>query len=194
MKISEAILRYRIYYMLGYAMWLGTLLVYAVSFLTFVYWQGVELGGLPGFGIIFQAMGKLAYSVFAATYPYTSFIWDHALTINQGDPLSYGNLALLGLVGVAMLGVQIIKMARSLRSRVKAALRRAEESGWRTAPQQGFSTTINATQVAQVNVYNQALPTNSKDSGWLDRPLVKFALGILASYLVAILVKLTGVA
>ncbi|MFJ4053189.1 hypothetical protein ACIPZC_06935 [Pseudomonas sp. NPDC089743] len=194
MKISEAIFRYRTYYVLGYSMWTGTLLMYSVSAISFIYWQSVELENSPIFGHLLHVIGQLAYSIFSTTYPYTSVFWDHALTISQTNPLSYGNLALLGLVGVAMLGIQIIKAARSLRQRVRSELRHAEQAGWRAAPQQGNSTTINATQIGQVNVYNQALPPAPKEGGWFNRPLVKWALGILASYLVAVLVKLTGMA
>ena len=176
MKITDAILKYRLYYALGYTMWIGTILLYLVSFLTFVYWQGVELGSTPGIGRLFQIMGHLAYTIYITTYPYTSFIWKHALTINQADPFSYGNLSVLGLIGVAMLGIQTIKVAKALRCRVKAELRHMEEAGWRSSHQQGFATTINAAQIAQVNVYNQMLPADPK-GGWSNRPWVKFALG-----------------
>lgn len=193
MKISEAILRYRICYVLGYTMWLGTLLMYVASFLTFVYWQGIELGHVLVVGRLFQSMSKIAYTVFEATYPYTSLIWDHAITINQAEPLSYSNLGMVGLLGVALLGIQILRMARSLRSRVKGELQRVEEASW-SHQTQGNTTTINAAQIGQVNVHNHSLPPDSKALGWFDRPLVKWALGILASYIVAVLIKLTGVA
>lgn len=193
MKISEAILRYRIYYVLGYTMWLGTLLMYIASFLTFLYWQGIELGQVRIVGRLFQSMSKIAYTAFDATYPYTSLIWDHAISINQAEPLSYSNLGLVGLLGVALLGVHLLKMARSLRLRVKTELNRVEEKNWRHAPQ-GNITTINAAQIGQVNVHNHSLPPDAKASGWFERPLVKWAFGILASYIVAVLIKLTGFA
>jgi hypothetical protein len=191
MKITDAIARYRLYFALGYTMKIGTILLYLVSFLTFVYMQGMELKGTPGVGHLFQQMGDFAYAIIVATYPYSSFLWNHALIINQAEPLSYGNLGILGLVGVALLSIQITKIAKALRHQVKIEIRRMERAGSMPSYPQGSATTINASQIAQVNIYNQNLPSDPK-SGWANRPLVKFALSILGAYLAAVLAKLTG--
>lgn len=191
MIITDAIARYRLYFALGYAMKIGTILLYLVSFVKYVYMQGVAQRGAIGIGHLFQVMGDFAYSIIAATYPYTSVLWNHALVIDQTDILSYGNMGMLGLVGVALLSNQIIKIAKALRRQVNTEIRRLQRVGSRPSYSQGSTTTINAAQIAQINIYNQHLPSDPK-SDWANRPLVKFALAILGAYLAAVLAKFTG--
>ncbi|MFV3327611.1 hypothetical protein ACNFG0_14205 [Pseudomonas sp. NY15372] len=190
MKLNEAILKYRAFYVVGYALKIGTLLLYAVSALSFFYWQGRELSGAPIGGHLFWMLSEAVLELYRATVPYIGLIWKCALPVSLTDPLSYGNLGLVGLLAVAIFASYLIKSARALRLRVKRELQRLEEAGWRASAQPSASTTVNATHIGQMNVYNQQLPDVQPDTRM--KRILRWVCGILSAYLVTVLAKLTG--
>lgn len=89
-------------------------------------------------------MQNLVADVYQATSPYIGFVWEHAPTLSQENPLSYGNLLFFGLLGVMIIGKQILLSASQLKRRVQVQLERLEEAQWRNSMQNGVATQVNA--------------------------------------------------
>jgi hypothetical protein len=68
-----------------------------------------------------------------------------------GKPLSYGNLLFFGLLGVMIIGKQILLSASQPKRRVQVQLERLEEAQWRNSMQNGAATQLNANQIGQIN-------------------------------------------
>lgn len=190
MTLNEAIFRYRAFYVTGYALKIGTLLLYVVSALSFLYWQARELSDALIGGHFFWMLSEAVLKLYQVTAPYIGLVWKCALPISQTDPFSYGNLGMLGLLAVAMLGSYLTKAGRALKTRVKRELEKLEEAGWRASSQSSTCTTTNAIHIAQLNILNLQLPEAPPDSRM--KRILKWALGIFSAYLVAVLAKLTG--
>ena len=136
-------------------------------------------------------MQNLVADIYQVTSPYIGFVWKHAPTLSQENPLSYGNLLFFGLLGVMIIGKQILLSASQLKRRVQVQFERLEEAQWRNSMQNGAATQVNANQIGQINFYQQSMPP-SPSGDWWQRPLGIVGLSIIGGYVVAILAKFTG--
>lgn len=143
------------------------------------------------FWAFWRVVQNLVADVYQATSPYIGFVWEHAPTLSQENPLSYGNLLFFGLLGVMIIGKQILLSASQLKRRVQVQLERLEEAQWRNSMQNGAATQLNANQIGQINFYQQSMPP-SPSGDWWQRPLGIVGLSIIGGYVVAILAKFTG--
>lgn len=108
-------------------------------------------------------MQNLVADVYQATSPYIGFVWEYAPTLSQENPLSYGNLLFFGLLGVMIIGKQILLSASQLKRRVQVQLERLEEAQWRNSMQNGAANQVNANQIGQINFYQQSMPPSPRD-------------------------------
>jgi hypothetical protein len=83
-------------------------LFYLVSSLIFLHHQAEILASTKIFGHLGGVVQNLVADVYQATSPYIGFVWEHAPTLSQENPLSYGNLLFFGLLGVMIIGKQIL--------------------------------------------------------------------------------------
>ena len=166
-------------------------LFYLVSSLIFLHHQAEILASTKIFGHFGGVVQNLVADVYQATSPYIGFVWEHAPTLSQETPLSYGNLLFFGLLGVMIIGKQILLSASQLKRRVQVQLERLEEAQWRNSMQNGAATQLNANQIGQINFYQQSMPP-SPSGDWWQRPLGIVGLSIIGGYVVAILAKFTG--
>ncbi|ARB31291.1 hypothetical protein HX787_28470 [Pseudomonas tolaasii] len=191
MNIQQAIRRYRIRQAVGFSLIVFGALFYLVSSLIFLHRQAEILAGTKIFGHLGGVVQNLVADIYQATSPYIGFVWQHAPTLSQENPLSYGNLLFFGLLGVMIIGKQILLSASQLKRRVQVQLERLEEAQWRNSMQNGVATQVNANQVGQINFYQQSMPPSSSGDWW-QRPLGIVGLSIIGGYIVAVLAKLTG--
>ncbi len=56
-------------------------------------------------------MQNLVADVYQVTSPYIGFVWEHAPTLSQENPLSYGNLLFFGLLIASLLFSILIEFA-----------------------------------------------------------------------------------
>jgi hypothetical protein len=115
-------------------------------------------------------------------------------TINQTDPFTYGNLLFLGLVGVMIVGKQLVLAGRRLKARIQRQIDRVEDLQWRNSMMQSrgvADTTISASTIERVNVFQQPMPP-SPEGEWWTRPWGIIGLSIISGYIVAVMAKLTG--
>lgn len=166
-------------------------LFYLVSSLNFLHHQAEVLASTKIFGHLGGVVQNLVADVYQATSPYIGFVWEHAPTLSQENPLSYGNLLFFGLLGVMIIGKQILLSASQLKRRVQVQLERLEEAQWRNSMQNGAATQVNANQIGQINFYQQSMPP-SPSGDWWQRPLGIVGLSIIGGYVVAFLAKFTG--
>lgn len=191
MNIQQAIRRYRIRQAVGFSLIVFGALFYLVSSLIFLHRQAEILASTKIFGHLGGVVQNLVADIYQATSPYIGFVWQHAPTLSQENPLSYGNLLFFGLLGVMIIGKQILLSASQLKRRVQVQLERLEEAQWRNSMQNGVATQVNANQVGQINFYQQSMPPSSSGDWW-QRPLGIVGLSIIGGYIVAVLAKLTG--
>ena len=191
MNIQQAIRRYRIRQAVGFSLMVFGGLFYLVSSLIFLHHQAETLASTKFFGHLGGVVQNLVADVYQATSPYIGFVWEHAPTLSQENPLSYGNLLFFGLLGVMIIGKQILLSASQLKRRVQVQFERLEEAQWRNSMQNGAATQLNANQIGQINFYQQSMPP-SPSGDWWQRPLGIVGLSIIGGYVVAILAKFTG--
>lgn len=191
MNIQQAIQRYRRRQGAGFSLMVLGALFYLVSSLIFLHQQAEMLAGTKIFGHLGGLMQNLVADIYQVTSPYIGFVWNNAPTLSQENPLSYGNLLFLGLLGVMIVGKQLLLSAKHLKGRVQVQLERLEEAQWRSSMQNGVATQVNANQIGQINFYQQSMPP-SPSSDWWQRPWGIVGLSIIGGYIVAVLAKLTG--
>ncbi|MFL6878192.1 hypothetical protein ACJ6YJ_25450 [Pseudomonas marginalis] len=191
MNIQQAIRRYRLRQGMGLSLIFFGALFYLVSSLKSLHHQAAKLAESPLFGHLGGLMQNLVADIYQITSPYIGFVWSNAPTLSQENPLSYGNLLFLGLLGVMIVGKQLLLSARQLNGRVQVQLERLEEAQWRSSMQSGAVTQVNANHIGQINFYQQAMPP-SPSSDWWQRPWGIVGLSIIGGYVVAVLAKLTG--
>ncbi|AUG10933.1 hypothetical protein [Pseudomonas sp. S09G 359] len=191
MNIQQAIRRYRIRQAVGFSLMVFGALFYLVSSLIFLHHQAEILASTKIFGHLGGVVQNLVADVYQTTSPYIGFVWEHAPTLSQENPLSYGNLLFFGLLGVMIIGKQIFLSASQLKRRVQVQLERLEEAQWRNSMQNRAATEVNANQIGQINFYQQSMPP-SPSGDWWQRPLGIVGLSIIGGYVVAILAKFTG--
>ena len=110
-------------------------LFYLVSSLIFLHHQAEILASTKIFGHFGGVVQNLVADVYQVTSPYIGFVWEHAPTLSQEKPLSYGNLLFFGLLGVMIIGKQILLSAPGVRIVVaspifpKKAYRGRKETG-----------------------------------------------------------------
>jgi hypothetical protein len=190
-NIQQAIRRYRIRQAVGFSLMVFGGLFYLVSSLIFLHHQAEILASTKIFGHLGGVVQNLVADVYQTTSPYIGFVWEHAPTLSQENPLSYGNLLFFGLLGVMIIGKQIFLSASQLKRRVQVQLERLEEAQWRNSMQNRAATEVNANQIGQINFYQQSMPP-SPSGDWWQRPLGIVGLSIIGGYVVAILAKFTG--
>lgn len=166
-------------------------LFYLVSSLIFLHHQAETLASTKFFGQLGGVVQNLVADVYQVTSPYIGFVWKYAPTLSQENPLSYGNLLFFGLLGVMIIGKQILLSASQLKRRVQVQFERLEEAQWRNSMQNGTATQVNANQIGQINFYQQSMPP-SPSGDWWQRPWGIVGLSIIGGYIVAVLAKLTG--
>ncbi|KGE65854.1 YniB family protein [Pseudomonas reactans] len=191
MNIQQAIRRYRIRQGVGFSLMVFGALFYFVSLLISLHRQAEKLAESEIFGHLGGLMQNLVADIYQITSPFIGFVWNNAPTLNQEKPLSYGNLLFLGLLGVMIVGKQLLLSARHLRGRVQAQLERLEEAQWRNSMQNGAATQVNANQIGHINFYQQSMPQSS-NGDWWQRPWGIVGLSIIGGYIVAVLAKFTG--
>ncbi|MCF8985534.1 hypothetical protein GIW26_18400 [Pseudomonas syringae] len=169
-------------------------LFYFVSLLMAIYRTALRMNDsalLWRFGAIIQ---NFIAAIFELTAPYIGFVWRNVPTINQTDPFTYGNLLFLGLVGVMIVGKQLVLAGRRLRARIQRQIDRVEDMQWRDSMMASgtpVGTSISANLIGQINILHQTMPPNP-DGGWWTRPWGLIGLSIISGYLVAVLAKQTG--
>lgn len=100
----------------------------------------------------------------------------------------------MGLVGVMIVGKQLVLAGRRLRARIQRQIDRVEDMQWHNsmmASRTPVGTSISANLIGQINILQQTMPPNP-DGGWWTRPWGLIGLSIVSGYLVAVLAKLTG--
>lgn len=191
MNIQQAIRRYRIRQGVGLSLMVFGALFYFVSLLSSLHRQAEKLAESEIFGHLGGLMQNLVADIYQITSPFIGVVWNNAPTLSQEKPLSYGNLLFLGLLGVMIVGKQLLLSARHLRGRVQVQLERLEEAQWRSSMQNGGATQVNANQIGQINFYQQSMPP-SPSGDWWQRPWGIVGLSIIGGYIVAVFAKLTG--
>lgn len=191
MNIQQAIRRYRIRQGVGLSLMVFGALFYFVSLLISLHRQAERLAESEIFGHLGAVMQNLVAEIYQITSPFIGFVWSNAPTLNQEKPLSYGNLLFLGLLGVMIVGKQLLLSAKHLKGRVQVQLERLEEAQWRNSMQNGTATQVNANQIGHINFYQQSMPSSS-NSDWWQRPWGIVGLSIIGGYIVAVLAKFTG--
>jgi hypothetical protein len=175
----------------GFSLTVFGALFYFASLLISLHHQAEKLADSKIFGHLGGLIQNLVADIYQATLPYIGFVWNNAPTLRQEDPFSYGNLLFLGLLGVIIVGKQLLLSARQLKGRVQVQLERLEESQWRSSMQNGAATQVNANQIGQINFYQQLMPP-LPTSDWWQRPWGIVGLSIIGGYIVAVMAKMTG--
>ena len=194
MNIQQAVVRSRVQRGVGGLLLLFGAIFYFVSLLMAIYRTAQAMSD----SALLWQLGAMIQNFIAAIYretsPYIGFVWHNVPTINQADPFTYGNLLFLGFVGVMIVGKQLVLAGRRLKERVKRQIDRVEDLQWRNSmmrSQTPADTTISASIIGQVNVFQQPMPP-SPEGEWWSRPWGGIGLSIISGYIVAVMAKLTG--
>lgn len=187
MNIDQAIIKSRIQRVAGTTIMLGGTLFYFVALLLFLYRHAEKMSSSQYLWRLAAMVQNFVAGIYNATHSYIGFFWDHAPTLNQDDPFSYGNLLFLGLVGFMITGKQLVLSGRYLKRRVERQMERIEEMQWRRSAQ----IHVAAHHVDQANYYQESMPS-AGDKDWWQEPWGVVGLSIISGYSVAILAKLTG--
>ncbi|WP_455912684.1 YniB family protein [Pseudomonas putida] len=194
MNIKQAVMLSRAQRCVGGGLLFTGALFYFISLLMAIYRTAQSMNDsalLWRFGAIIQ---NFIAAIFELTAPYIGFVWRNVPTINQADPFTYGNLFFLGLVGVMIVGKQLVLAGRRLRARIQRQIDRVEDMQWHNsmmASRTPVGTSISANLIGQINILQQTMPPNP-DGGWWTRPWGLIGLSIISGYFVAVLAKLTG--
>lgn len=194
MNIQEAITRSRTHRYAGGALLFSGALYYFVALFVALHRTAVSMGESPVLRPLGAVIQNFVASLYDTTAPFIGFVWRSVPTINQGDPFTYGNLLFLGLVGVMIVGKQLLLSGRRLKARIQRQMNRAQDMHWRNSIMKNNGTegtTISAKAIGQVNVYQQPMPPNLEGEWW-TRPWGLIGLTIISGYMVAVLAKLTG--
>ena len=194
MNIQQAVRRSRIQRGVGGILIVGGALFYFVSLLMALY-RNAEIMSHSAFlaqlGVTIQ---NLIFAIYQTTEPYIGFVWRNVPTLNQADPFTDGNLLFLGLIGVMIVGKQLILAGRRLGTRIQRQIERVEEMQWQHSMMASGATGASHVSVGRVdplNVFQQPMPPNP-DGEWWTRPWGILGLSIMGGYVVAVLAKLTG--
>lgn len=194
MNIQQAITRSQIQRCAGGGLLFSGALFYFVSLLMALYRSAVgmqESAMLRPLGAMIQ---NFIANVYEVTAPFIGFVWRNVPTLTQADPFTYGNLLFLGLVGVMIVGKQLLVTGQRLRARIQRQIDRVEDMQWRNSMMQNGATAgaaISANTIGQINIYQQPMPPNPEGEWW-TRPWGIIGLTIISGYIVAVLAKLTG--
>lgn len=194
MNIQQAVTRSRIQRGVGGALLLGGATFYFVSLLMAVYRTAQAMSDSALLWRLGAMIQNFIAAIYQTTSPYIGFVWHNVPTINQTDPFTYGNLLFLGLVGVMIVGKQLVLAGRRLKVRIQRQIDRVEDLQWRNSMMQSrvvADTTISAGTIGQVNVFQQPMPP-SPEGEWWTRPWGIIGLSIISGYIVAVMAKLTG--
>lgn len=194
MNIQQAITKSQIQRGAGALLLFGGTLFYVVSVLMAIYRTAQSWNGNPLLWRLGSAIQDLIASVYQMTSPYIDFVWRNVPTLDQEDPFTYGNLLFLGLLGVMIVGKQLVLYGRRLRARIQRQIDRVEDQQWRssmTLNNTPSGTAIAATTIGQMNLHQHTMPP-SPDGDWWTRPWGMLGLSIISGYIVAVIAKLTG--
>lgn len=119
MNIKQAVTFSQIQQCVGVGLLFGGALFYFVSLLMVIYRAAQGMSN----SVLFWRFGSKIQNFIAAIYeltaPYIGFVWRNVPTISQADPFTYGNLVFLGLIGVMIVGKQMLLAGRRLRARTQ---------------------------------------------------------------------------
>jgi hypothetical protein len=194
MNIQQAIMLSRIQRGVGGALLFSGALFYLVSLLMALYRTAQSMSDSALLWRVGSMIQNFIATIYQLTAPYIDFVWRNVPSINQADPFTHGNLFFLGLVGVMIVGKQLVLAGQRLRARLRRQIDRVEDMQWRNSMMQNCamaSTVISANTVGQVNIYQQPMPPNPEGEWW-TRPWGVIGLSIISGYIVAVIAKLTG--
>lgn len=194
MNIQQAVRRSRIQRSVGGMMIFGGALFYFVSLLMALYRNAETMSHSVFLSQIGAKIQSLIYAIYQITEPYIGFVWRNVPTLNPADPFTNGNLLFLGLIGVMIVGKQLMLAGRRLGARIQRQIDRVEEMHWHHSMMTGAAAAgsqVSAGRIDQLNIYQQPMPPNP-DGEWWTRPWGILGLSIMGGYVVAVLAKLTG--
>lgn len=193
MNIQQAIKKSQMQRLAGSLLLSGGTLFYVVSVLMAIHRTAQSWSSDPLLWRLGSAIQSLIASVYQMTSPYIDFVWRNVPTLDQQDPFTYGNLLFLGLLGVMIVGKQLVLSGRRLRARLQRQIERVEDLEWRNSIQSSAvgGTAIAAGSIGQINLYQHPMPP-SPDGNWWTRPWGIIGLSIISGYVVAVIAKLTG--
>lgn len=194
MNIRQAIIRSRAQRIVGCGFLLGGTLFYLVSLLMALYHAAKIMTDSPLLWQLGAIIQNMIASIFELTSPYIGFIWRNVPTLDLATPFTYGNLLLLGFLGVMIVGKQLMLAGRRLRARIHRQIERIEEMQWHHSMMPNNApngTSISANTIGQINISQHPMPPNPEGEWWA-RPWGVIGLSVISGYLVAVLSKLTG--
>lgn len=189
MNLHQAVQRSRIQLIIGFTLLTIGAIFYFVSLLRFAYTQALNMGSNPLLASFGKAVQTLVANIYNSTSPIIIPFWKHGPTLSQEDPLSYGNLLFVGLIGVMITGKELILASSRLRHRIKRQLEYIEEHQWRNNLQNNIARQSTKEQTNQIYTYQ--IPNNT-DSDWWQRPWGAIGLSVISGYIVSVLAKITG--
>jgi hypothetical protein len=184
MNIKQAVTLSLVQRGVGCGLLFSSALFYFVSLLMAIYRTAHSMSGsdlLWRFGAIVQNFIATLYEL---TAPYIGFVWRNVPTINQTDLFTYGNLLLLGFVGVMIVGKQLMLAGRRLQVRIQGQIERVEEMQWRDSMMKNSAsvgTVISAKSIGKINIFQQTMPP-SPEGRWWTRPWGVIGLSIISGY------------
>ncbi|MHC8305952.1 YniB family protein [Pseudomonas sp. PB3P13] len=194
MNIQQAVRRSRTQRGVGGILLIGGALFYFVSLLMALYRTAESMSHSLFLAQVGAKIQSFIFALYQITEPYIGFVWRNVPTLNQADPFNDGNLLFLGLIGVMIVGKQLMLSGRRLKARIQRQIDRVEEMQWHNSMMTGGATAgtqVSAGVIEQMNIYQQPMPP-SPDGEWWTRPWGVLGLSIIGGYVVAVLAKLTG--
>lgn len=168
MNIQQAIKRSSIQRTIGAMLLFSGALFYFVSLLMALYRSSVDMQQSALLRPLGAMIQNFIANIYEVTAPFIGFVWRNVPTLTQTDPFTYGNLLFLGLVGVMIVGKQLLVAGRRLRARIQRQIDRVEDMQWRNSMMQSgatAATAISANTIGQINLYQQPMPPNPEEIG-----------------------------
>lgn len=194
MNIQQAVRRSRIQRGVGGILIFAGALFYFVSLLMALYRNAESMSHSVLLAKIGAMIQNFIFALYETTEPFIGFVWRNVPTLNPADPFTDGNLLFLGLIGVMIVGKQLMLSGRRLGARIQRQIDRVEEMQWHhsmMAGGQAASSQVSAGRIDQLTIYQQPMPPNP-DGEWWTRPWGILGLSIIGGYVVAVLAKFTG--